>query len=420
MKNKKILILGASSFFEDAYDLAKKEGIYTIAVDIKDEQQAICKKKANVSYTVSTHDIKELLNIAKKEQIDGIYAGASESNIPIAIKLAKELNIPFYCNETQWEISTNKKKFKDMCIKNSVPVTKFYNITIDNYQKECENLQYPIVTKPVDSNGSTGVSINQNKDDFLKGFIKAYENSNSKTVLVEKFMPYDSIIVHYTMINGKAYYCGMSDKKSSKINTFGGPVMSLQYFPSYTEEKYLKELDEKVRKMYEQEGFKEGPIWIEVFTDGNEFVFNEMGYRFGGSMTYHPVKYYTNLDQIELLFHQTIYGNTEKYVKNYKLENKNIYCIAPIHLKPGKIFKIEGIEEAKREPSVHAITVCHVPGDEIKENGTVSQVFCYLHLCANKKEEFEKIIENVLKSIKVENTNGESMLFRIGKQENYE
>ncbi len=417
MKDKRILILGASSFFEDAYDFAKKEGIYTIAVDIKKEEQAVCKKKANISYAVSTHNLEELIKISKKEKINGIYAGASESNIPIAIKLAKKLNIPFYCNQAQWEISTNKKKFKDMCIKHSIPVTKFYNIDIDNYLDAGNELEYPVVTKPVDSNGSRGVTICQNKEEFENGFRKAYENSISKTVLVEKFMPYDSVIIHYTMINGKAYFCGISDKKSSKINSSGGPVMSMQCFPSHVWEEYCNNLNEKVKEMYEKEGFKEGPIWIEAFTDGNEFTFNEMGYRFGGSMTYHPVKYFTNINQIELLMYQTIYGNTEKYNKSYKIKNKNdnLYFIVPIHLKPGTINKIEGIEKAKNEKEVYAITICHTHEDKIEENGTVSQVFCYLHLCMKNEKELEKIIAKILDTIKVEDKNGNSMLFRIGK-----
>ena len=346
---KRILILGASCFFKDAYIFAKNNGIYTVAVDLRDGKSAICKKIADVSYQISTKDIDALLEIAKKERINGIYAGASETNMPTAIEIANRLGISFYCNKEQWSIGTNKRKFKEMCIKHEIPVTVFYDVNDKILKEESRKIKYPVVTKPVDSNGSTGISICKNEDEFIYGYNKAKENSKLGDVLTEVYMPYDSVIIHYTMIHGKAYFCGVSDKKSKKIKKDGAPVMALQFFPSDNERLYLEMLDKKVRTMFEQEGFNEGPIWIEAFFDGNQFVFNEMGYRYGGSMTYHPVKYLTGIDQIAITM-----GQSDGEISYHKPEYNGIYCIAPIHIKPGKIYKIIGLDKVIIDENIFA------------------------------------------------------------------
>ncbi len=409
---KKMLMLGASCFFKDAFEYAKSHEIITVAVDLRDEDSAICKKIADISYTASTRDMDALIAIAQKEQIDGIYAGASETNMPTAIQLAHLLRIPFYCNTEQWKIGTNKRCFKEMCLRHGVPVTRFYQVNPDNYILAADNFRYPVVTKPVDNNGSTGITICDNRAEYLDGYRKAQQNSKSGDVLVEDYMPYDSVIIHYTMINGKAYFCGMSDKQSSKINEEGAPVMAMQIFPSAHQDSYCKELDLKVQSMYEQEGFKEGPIWIEAFRDGEKFIFNEMGYRFGGSMTYHPVKYFTGIDQIELMMNQTLGLANTLDIKSFS-HNKGGYYIVPIHISAGTIHRIEGLDAVRADKNVYAISECHVLGDKIISSGTVSQVFCYLHIICEDANEIDGIIGRIMTMMKAEDREGNNMLFQI-------
>ncbi|MGF3226222.1 ATP-grasp domain-containing protein [Facklamia sp. P12932] len=412
MAKNKLMILGASPFFKDAYEYANFNNIYTVAIDQKNKDYAICKNIANKSFEISTQDYKALSEIILNESINGIYVGASETNMPIAIQLSEEFNIPFYCSERLWNIATNKRVFKEMCMKYEINVTPFFNINIENYLSEANTIPYPVVTKPVDNNGSTGITICNNSLEFISGFMKAYNNSISNDVLVEKYINMDSTIIHYTMINGKAYFSGMSDKISRKISSEGAPVMALQYFPSNNQKLFFNEYEKKVSYMLESEGFKNGPIWIEAFSDGKDLIFNEMGYRFGGSMTYHPVEYFTGLNQISLLINHTL-NNSEKSFQ-YDLKNTNkIYCIAPIHIYPGTIMKVSGLDDLNQIDGFHALAQCHVEGDLIESSGNVHQVFCYLHLLADSKGEINAIIDDILNHISVKNTENDDMLFRI-------
>lgn len=411
---KRVLILGASCFFRDAYLYAKENNIYTVAVDLRNEEFAVCKKIADVSYPASTRDLEALIKIAKKEQINGIYAGESETNMPTAIQLAERLQIPFYCGLDQWKIGTNKRLFKEMCMKYDVPVTKYYDVSKKNYIEISSNFKYPVVTKPVDNNGSIGITICKSQKEFISGYQKAISNSRSGDVLVEDYMPYDSVIIHYTMVNGKGFFCGMSDKKSRKLQEDGAPVMALQFFPSLIQQRYIDDLNEKVINMFETEGFRNGPIWIEAFFDSSSFIFNEMGYRFGGSMTYHAVKYLTGIDQIGLLINQSY--EERQNVQYHRPSTEKIYCIAPIHIKRGTIREIIGIDKVENMDSIYAVEMCHVVGDEIEESGTVSQVFCYLHILMSDRNEVDQIVREVLSQMKVLNDKNDNLLFYIGER----
>ena len=311
LRGKRILFLGATIYFFDAAQYAMEAGAYVIAIDYYDEKKAVTKKIANEAYNIDIMDIDRICNFIRDKKIDGIYAGASEVSIPVAIEISKRTGLPFYCNSEQWEICTNKRKFKELCTKNGLKVTPVYPLA--EAEDHPERIVYPVVTKPVDNNGSSGITICNDAETLSHGIAWALENSKGKDILIEKYMPYDSVIVHYTAQNGKIIFSGLSDKKSRKINDDGAPVMAMQLFPSEVQKEYLEKENEKVIRMLEDMGVQNGPIWMEIFvTETHDFVFNEIGYRYGGSLTYFAVEYLCGINQMQMLLQYAV-GNKNYY-----------------------------------------------------------------------------------------------------------
>ncbi|MGI6426264.1 MAG: ATP-grasp domain-containing protein [Natronincolaceae bacterium] len=409
---KKLLILGGKPIGScELVRAAKKEGIYTIVADYLETDKSPAKQIADEAWLLSTADLDSLEEMAYNIGIDGVLSGVHEFNIEKMIGLCERLAFPCYCNAWQWELCTNKARFKNLCRLHGIPVTPEYDI---NVVKKA-GINYPIVTKPADSSGSRGFSICDNEKDFISGYEKALSFSESKLVLIEKYMPYDTVIIHYTLINGDVYFSGMSEKKSMQLMEYGSSVMALQLFPSPYIDIYLEKLDKKVKTMFANIGLHDGPIWIEAFNNDGEFVLNEMGYRFGGSLTYYPVHYFYGIDQLKIMIQYAVHGN-ENNVFNYdsyivKPNNKENYCILPLHLKPGIIRSIYGEKEIKHIPSIYAYVPVHFVGDEIGKWGTAQQVFCYLHIVFSTTEELKETIYNVLRLLYVYSINNENLLF---------
>ena len=65
------------------------------------------------------------------------------------------------------------------CVENGIKVSKEYE-----FSKRGKNgyVKYPVVTKPVDNNGSTGISICQNLQELEKGYKKGMDNSKIRRI----------------------------------------------------------------------------------------------------------------------------------------------------------------------------------------------------------------------------------------------
>ena len=408
----KILVLGGKPIGSvELVKRLKELGHYVIVTDYLTKEQSPAKLYADETWDISTAEVNVLTKKCEQQNVDAVLTAVHEFNINRMLDICEKLKLPCYCNRDTWIYCDNKIAFKNLCINNNITVAKKYNINIKE-SNSLENINYPVIAKPVDGSGSRGFSICKNETELIQGYEKALEFSPTKQVIVEDYIPYNAVIIHYTMINGKCYYSGMSDKISCKFATTGASVMGFQSFPSKGEKQYISKVDEKARKMFENAGFINGPIWIEAFYDGKDsFIFNEMGYRFGGSLTNYPVKYYYGIDQLDMMIESSL--GISSVCKPNKQNIDNHYCILPVHIKAGKINKINGINEILKKDYLNAFVQVHFKGDEIKDWGSAQQVFCYLHfIYINYSDLYEKISE-VMIQLKVLDDNGENLLYTL-------
>ena len=165
--------------------------------------------------------------------------------------------------------------------------------------------------------------------------------------------------------------------------------------------------------MFEEAGFQNGPIWIEAFFNGKDtFIFKEMGYRFGGSLTYYPVYYFHQINQLDALLHIAM---NEPYtvMHDHGAIGSQHYCILPIHIRSGEIAKIIGEKEVRKSRSVFAYVPVHFQGDKILEWGSAQQVFCYLHILFNSIEDLKRTVGNILTILRAETERGENLLYTL-------
>ena len=398
---KKLLIMGGKPIGStEIVKKAKEMGIYTIVTDFLSEEESPAKKIADEQWNISTADITELSKKAVENGVDGVIAGVHEFCIKKALELGEKIGVTSWCTLEQWEKCSNKKLFKEMCVRHGIPVARVY--------KKDDSINYPVIVKPADSDGSRGFSICHNADELREGVRHALEFSGE--YLIEEYMQCNACIIHYTAVNGEIIFSGISDKYSEKLNG-GSMVMALQLFPARDMEIYMKEINPKAIQMFKDLHIKNGPIWIEAFNDNGRFVFNEMALRPGGSMTNYPVEYYTGIDQIKLMLDASL-GNDCSQQTSIDFDRGG-YVILPIHIKPGTVSKIEGMDTLKELPYVNTVTLVHTVGDEIQNWGTAQQVFCYMHLTYTFESELKDRIHAVKNIIGVTDANGDEMLFYL-------
>lgn len=406
-KNKKLLVLGGKPIGSvELVKRAKDLGAYVIVADYLPVEDSPAKRVADEHWEVSTAEVEKLASLCKEYSIDGVLAGVHEFNINRMLDLCELLHLPCYCKRDTWVYCDDKIQFKGLCQENNIPVAKKYSL------ENIDNIEYPVIVKPVDGSGSRGFHICQDKNELQKNYQTASTFSPTKRVIIEDFIPYDAVIIQYTMYGGKCYFSGMSDKISCKFKSTGSSVMGFQSFPSKGMDTYLKGLDAKARTMFEKAGFTDGPIWIEAFYDGKDrFFFNEMGYRFGGSLTNYPVEYFYGINQLDLMIAKAL-GGTMKFQEKKNEEAKH-YCILPIHIKSGLVQNVEGLSELKKIPAFYRYVPVHFVGDKIEDWGSAQQVFCYLHVLYDENKDLKATLNQVMDTLHVYDESGNDMLFTL-------
>lgn len=412
-EGKKMLVLGGKPIGSvELVKRAKELGAYVIVTDYLPIEQSPAKRIADECWDISTAEVNKLTELCKVHHVDGISAGVHEFNINRMLDLCENLNFPCYCKRDTWVYCDDKVEFKKLCISNKIPVARKYDINSQSSEQQIDSLPYPVIVKPVDGSGSRGFHICNNAEELKAKYVDAECFSPTKRVIVEDYMPYDAVIIHYTMHNGKCYFSGMSDKISRKFASTGSSVMGFQSLPSKGLNSYLKSLDESTRRMFENAGFTDGPIWIEAFYDGTDkFFFNEIGYRFGGSLTNYPVKYFYGIDQLDLMISSALSGNIP-FTQTINESPRN-YCILPIHTKAGNIQHIVGENDIKSMNNIYAYVPVHFEGDEIHDWGSAQQVFCYIHVLYDTYKDLKNTLNDVMKTIKAIDLNGNNLLFTL-------
>lgn len=399
---KKLLFIGGKPIgTTEMVKSANAMGIYTIVTDYLSEEQSPAKKVAAEQWDVSAADADVIARKAKENHVNGITAGVHEFCLRKGLEAAAAAGIEAFCTIEQWDACSNKKNFKKYCTDHGIPVAKVY-------RRNDNDIDYPVIVKPTDSDGSRGFSICNNDDELKVGIKRALEYSND--YLIEEYLPCDACIIHYTAIDGEIYFSGISDKYSRRLPG-GSMVMALQLFPSKDWKRYLEDVNENAVKMFKDLKIKNGPIWIEAFNDGKRFIFNEMALRFGGSMTNYPVEYYTGIDQMRLMINASLNKKAQYNIKDIDYNKK--YAIVPIHVKSGEIADISGVEELQAYDWINAFVPVHHKGDVIQSWGTAQQVFCYLHIIFSDVNELKKHIQDVKNTLHVTDTERNEQLFYL-------
>ena len=343
--------------------------------------------------------------------------GGSEAVISAATRYLNALKMPCYCTEKQWNELQNKENFKSLCVKHGLPVAKRHDVTLDDTLSQRRQIDFPVITKPADGSGSSGFSVCNDFPQLKAGYEKAMKLSPTGSVIVEDFVKNDSVVVFYTFSNGDMFFSGIEDKYPVHYKDHGTYVAGMHVFESSRKNEFRARYEEKIRTMCQSLKLKEGSLWIEVFHDRDDYYFNEAGYRYSGSVTMYPVDYFYEINQVAADIFYSLAGKSRlkgfRSIFGEPILRKRRYCIYSVHLRPGRIAEIQGLDTVKGFDNVISIPTTMYVGDEVISTGTVGQVFGFVHFVFDTIDECIAIVDKVHETVKVIDTDGNNMVARL-------
>lgn len=296
---KKILLLGGSMQQVIAIQRSKKLGYFTVLCDYLEDNPG--RKVADKFYLASTTDKELILDIAKKEEIDGIVCYASDPAAATQAYVAEKMNLCGNPYESV-KVLSDKGLFRKFLMKNGFNVPKF-KIYCDyqELEKDEDFFNYPVMLKPVDSSGSKGVVKLNSLSNCIKEFENAIKYSRSKKVIIEEFIePYNyQVAGDGFSVNGKLkFYCLGNDHFSDNSPNPFTPVAAS--FPLKMENYLKKDIVCEIQKVFDLLKLKTGAYNFDIRVGKNKKVYlMEIGPRNGGNMIPQVIKYATGVDLLD-------------------------------------------------------------------------------------------------------------------------
>lgn len=183
---KKLLLLGGSAQQVIAIKTAKRLGCETILCDYLPDNPGRC--EADRFYLVSTTDEQAVLKVARREQVDGVLAYASDPAAPTAAYVAEKLGLPGNPYKSVVTLCS-KDKFRKFLVENGFAAPSAWGCPdMETVLKKREQFHYPVIVKPVDSSGSKGATVLRSADGLERAAEFAFSFSRCHRIVIEEFV----------------------------------------------------------------------------------------------------------------------------------------------------------------------------------------------------------------------------------------
>ena len=422
---KKLIILGGNPETAVLVDIAVSMGIHTLVID--PNPNAPAKKNATEAYDIDGFEIDEIVNLAKEKNVDAVLVGVADILVKPYREICEKLNIPCYATEKAVEAFCSKDGYKRYCAEYGVQDIPGIYLTRDSKIKKPENIELPLMVKPVDSGGGVGMKICSDEEDYIATVKNALKFSKKGVVLVEKYMDSDcdDMAVYYTFKDGIPYLSATYDRYLTRQQGDSSPIAIGTVYPSKYTELFVKDIHPKLSAMFKGLNIQTGVLNVQFFVNNNVFYSYDPGFRLQGEAPHIHLAHINGFDHRKMLIKYAltgIFGEEDFSKKNDYMMRGLAACSVWILLKGGKIDSIEGLSELKSHKNVNFVVERFKVGDTVKEEwvGTERQVLYRIYTVADSIFEINQTIEDIQNILKVTDSKGNDMVIEWLKPWNTE
>lgn len=405
IKNKKLLVLGGMRIHCEIIKKAKAMGVFVCVTDYNDISKSPGKRIADQYFDVSTTDVNGVVELIKREKIDGVLMGFADSLLPFYAKICQRAELPCYASKEQFELFSNKRKYKELLKKYDIPVVEEYCIeSLEDMDKT--DIIYPVIVKPADNSGARGVTICCNPSELQTAYKEALRFSKEQTIIVERFIQGKEATSFWIMQKGSVYLTMLGNRHLGWAGDEKKLRLPIGYtFPSLYTPEYVKEVQPKIAALFHDLGISDGMLFIQNIADGGDLKAYDLGLRLTGSLEYTLLERVCGFNPLEMLICYALTGEMGGEVKK-KIDpymGKKYPWNISFLIKPGTIGKIQGIDEIRRMNGIEDVVLSYEEGEGIHDNevGLLKQIGCRVLGVSGTYEEMKKTVQTVAHTIRI-------------------
>lgn len=396
---KKLMILGAGQCQVPIIKQAQEMLYETIAVSASGNYPGL--SIADKSYHIDVREKEKILDIAIDENVNAILTDQTDISVPSVAYVAEQMGLPGIGYDCALRF-TDKYIMRQYGQQLGIPVPKhLVASSLAEARDAAEKLGFPLVIKPVDNQGSRGVT-KINSIETLEGkYRSAVENSPQHLVILEQFFPGIEVVVQGFVSNFKFTNLIIGDRKYFNLKDLFIPKQTI--FPTKIEAPLKKKVLALNARLIK--GF--GPAFGITHS---EFIVNpetgdihlvETAIRGGGvfiSSDLIPLTCGINTNKllIKLACGESVRINADRI-----LNNASAYLC--FYLEEGIIRQVNGIDAVRSLSGVHKIYLDNiVPGRKTKAITDKTMRLGPILIAGKNRYACSKVIQEIQNTLHIE------------------
>ncbi len=391
------MILGASRFQVPLIRKAKNMGLTTIVASIDGDYPGF--KEADISLRVNVTDREKILEKAQELQIDAIVTNQTDLPVTTVAYVAERMNLPgngLACAQR----FANKYLMRQAAAGCGFVSVSYQKVnTVAEAVEVAKSMRYPLIVKPVSSQGSRGVAKVRNEAELIERVRLAKQYDAQGEVIVEEYFEGREVTMDGLVLGSKFYNLPLGDTELFEIPDLS--IAKAGLFPSTLD----SELQQKVRnlnsKLVETLGLGFGLTHSEfrVCEQTGEVMLLEIAARGGGAyISSDVVPLACGLD-VETILLRLSLGETPSESIALQQRAAGYYFIG--NLPVGTVMEIRGLEEAKNIPGVQAMVSDLKIGSRISEMSDKTSRPAIFLLSGETRQGVDKAIGTLSKTVAI-------------------
>lgn len=341
------MILGANTLQIPLITKVNDMGYTSVVVSPNPDEPGF--EIANHKVYVDVTDEEAILKAAREYNIVGIITDQTDIAVRSVAYVAEKLGLSGIGYETAC-LFTDKYLMREKCKEIGIKTLEYKLVSsLEDALLFYRELKAPVIIKPVDNQGSRGVSLAKTEEELITKFTETLEYSRSNRVLIEQFVEgrefvVEAIACNYEVKNlliGDTYYFNIPDVFSA----------TSRVFPTNADEELKNRVAMINKKIIEGFGLKQGISHSEFIMNGDDIILIETAARGGGVfISSDLISLSTDLCTEEFLVNIA----TNKCLKMPEFnQNQRACCYMSFYLPVGEVEKTDGVCEVLKLPYVH-------------------------------------------------------------------
>jgi len=392
---------------------AKDKGLFVVLIDYLENCPG--KEYADVHVKVSTFDINGVLDAARKYDIKGIVTAGTDQPVLTAASVSEQLGLNFYLDANTALNVTNKIYMKEVFRNHNIPCVNYRFVKAGFDVSELDGLRFPVVLKPVDSQGQRGIFKLDNAFQVKEKICETLSFSRQELALVEEYYKNDEITVNGLVIDGDFEILSVVDRVTmrDRIGVCIAHNAQSVYLEAYSDE--IKSITGTILKAF---NIRNGPIYFQYLIGDTGIKVNEIAMRVGGAYEGITIPIISGVDILDYVTDYAC-GRVTRPIRELELKKpSDIFLSTQLYFcKEGKVVDIL-IDDVRNLSFVHDVFVEYKIGDVVPKTENATARAGYFIVSGDSFDAMLENVDCVFDKLKIMNESGENLVKRYGDYKN--